>query len=348
MGAVFFMAFLAILFFVAVFFILASIVIIAIWKTRKRKGKNPKKWWLVIPTALLIINVLVAMLPVGYIGFLRFANSTNRKPVIYAKSEIMLVWPMGEHESTQAYFEMDGIKYIRFRESFSNDSFFLDYGDERLGEPVANIKNNPAASNAFNEFMTWLLTGSTTDKLSISTIFPIINDNEFELYHCNANSGINAYCPEEKSNSIKAYYSDKSNYDTENPICKYTVFASSEDWNDENSRPHNDIKRTIILKAGVFDELYLLYDTDQDIQRIEIPQKYLDISEKAVPGTPFLGYDERWLTAYSKDGLAYRHVVLALIDDKVYIERGSGYGYIGGYPLSSETNQYIIDNVFMR
>ena len=74
MGVLFFMIFLAILFSIAGFFIIVNIIIIAVWKLRKREGKNPQKWWLILPTIFLVVNIIVAFLPVGFIGFLCLAN----------------------------------------------------------------------------------------------------------------------------------------------------------------------------------------------------------------------------------------------------------------------------------
>lgn len=209
MGAVFFMAFLIILFFIAVFCILLSIVPIIIWNIRKRKGKNPKKWWLILPTILLIINVIVAMLPVGYIGFLRFANNANEKPVIYADSGKVLYWPMGEYEPTTSWFEMDGIKYERVS-GWLNDSSFLHNGEELLGKPVANIKYDPSHTSAFNNFMWILLSGKTYSEQNISTLYPIKNDYGLDLYYaknCPGSATIagGAFCAADDLASIESF-----------------------------------------------------------------------------------------------------------------------------------------------
>jgi energy-coupling factor transporter transmembrane protein EcfT len=343
MGALFFMAFMAILFFIAVIFIFVSSIIIIIWNIQKRMGKSPKKWWLVVPTVLLIINVIVALLPVGYVGFLRYANRTLSRPVIYAESGKMLYWPMGEYEPTKNWFEMEGANYSRFRRGFADDPFYLDYGDDKLGEPVANIMNNPEDSNAFNDFMTKLFTGSKMNESTISTVYPVINDNGFEFYHINISAN-NAYCPEEQLDSIKAYYMDIANYDTLNVTCEYMVYAEAEGLAKRDAAPYNKIEKNITLRAGVFEELRSLLDSGQNPEHIEIPQKYRDIGE--VPGTPLFGYEQRELKAYSQDRMAYRYVSLALIDGVVYAESSSGYDYINGYPLSDEITQYLIDTVF--
>lgn len=196
MGAVFFIGLLAILFFVALFFIIANIIIIVIWKVRKRKGKSPKKWWLILPVVLLVINIIVALLPVGYIVFLRYANEIENE-IIYAQSGVMLTWPLGTH----SYFEMDGNKYMQFRNN--TDPFDFDTDNFTLGEPVANIKPDPAEYGAFGNFMGWFLAGKTMDEQNISTIYPIINDNEFELFYYSY-YGNKIVCPENQIDVIRS------------------------------------------------------------------------------------------------------------------------------------------------
>ncbi|HEY9060804.1 MAG TPA: hypothetical protein VIO64_09930 [Pseudobacteroides sp.] len=105
---------------------------------------------------------------------------------------------MGEHESTTNWFEMDGTKYIQFREGFSEEPFFLSFTDNKHSEPIANIKYNPADSRAFNEVMTFLLTSSTSDNLDISTIYSLINENGFEFFDIRGTSGGEVFCPESK------------------------------------------------------------------------------------------------------------------------------------------------------
>jgi len=353
MGATFFMILMAIVFSIAVFFIVLSITLIVVWNIRKRRGKNPRKWWLVAPTILLIINVIVALLPVGYVGFLRYANNSAEQPIVYADSKKVLYWPMDDYEPTTNYFEMGGVKYVRFREGFSDESFFLDYGDERLGKPVANIKYDPSDSSPFNDFMWVLLSGRTYSEQNVSTVYPVANDNNFDFYYVgnspgSASRASGTFFAENSIDSIKAYYADVANYDTQNIVCDYTVFADSEGWTDQYGQPHKDVKENLILNPEVFNELQSLYDSHQALERVDIPQKYLDIQKAAVPGTSFWGYDKREIFAYSKDKMAYEHVILVLIDGQVYVNSGSGAGYITCYTLSDELNQYIVDTIFVN
>lgn len=114
MGAAFFLIFLAVLFCIAMFFIMISAVFLIIRRVMKRRGKLVKKRWFVIPMVILVFNILVAFIPVGYIAFLRIVNYSAAAEIVYAKSGKSLFWPMDEYESTTNWFEMDGTKYVRF------------------------------------------------------------------------------------------------------------------------------------------------------------------------------------------------------------------------------------------
>ena len=143
---------------------------------------------------ILVFNILVACIPIGYIVFLRVANSNQAVDIVYAESRKALYWPMGEYESTTNWFEMDGTKYVCFREGFSNETFYLCSTEDKRGEPIANISYDPANSNAFNDAMTFLLTGSSREKLRMATIYPLINENGFEFYEVSGNVGNGVFC----------------------------------------------------------------------------------------------------------------------------------------------------------
>lgn len=346
MGAVFFFIFLGILFFIAAFFIILSVILLIIRKIKIHKGNTVKKRWLVIPVVILVINLIVAMIPVGFIAFLRYANTSNAPKIAYAKSGKMLYWPVDEYESTAGWFEMDGRKYVQFQDWSSKEAFFLNTTDDKRGEPVANIRNNRADTNALNETMYMLVAGSTSDKLNVSTIYPIINKNGFEFFEVNGTAGNDIFCPESKLASIKAYYRDISNYDTQNLTCEYNVYTAKKDLEESSDTPYTTIVKKVTAAPKIFEKLCQASDSGQDIKRIKIPQKYIELRKAAQPGTPIFGYDERELSAYSKDEMAYRHVCLVLLDGQVYLEQESGNGYIDGCPLSDEMNRYIIDTVF--
>ncbi|WP_349943858.1 hypothetical protein ABFV83_11105 [Lacrimispora sp. BS-2] len=139
------------------------------------------------------------------------------------------------------------------------------------------------------------------------------------------------YCSESEIDSVKGYYADIANYDTQNIVYKYAVYTNGEEWSGErHDSPYINIDKTVTLNSGTFEKLRQMFDDEQRLARVNIPQKY----------------GERELYAYSKDKMAFRHIYLVLIDGQVYAVEGSGSGYINGYPLTDDINQYIIDNVF--
>lgn len=346
MGAIFFFIFIGILFFIAVLFMIISAVCIIRWQLKKRRGDVPKKRWLVIPVCFLLISVLVALVPVGYIGFLRYANGTQAKEIVLAESGQVIYWPKGEVGPTTSWFEMEGIEYVRFREGFSQEPFFLAVTKEQCGPPVANIKYDPTDANGFNEFMTVLLAGKSTGKLYVSTVYPIANDNGFAFYQIEGTAGNGVYCPKEEIDTMKAYYADLENYDTAHLICDSAVYTDGEGLQKRHDTPYIQIKKEIAVRQGIFAELKEFQDSGQGKVRIQIPQKYSDLDEAAAPGTPIFGYEEQNLVAYSDDHLVVQEVNLALIGGQVYIKIGSDGDSIRGCLLSDELNQYIIDTIF--
>jgi hypothetical protein len=336
MGAVFAMVFLAFIFFTALFFILLNTALIIVWAIRKRRKKSPRKWWLVVSIVVLSLSVLLALIPVGFIGFLRVVNMASAQQIDYAESGKGLRWPLGEDgRMTSRWFEMDGVKYVKFPDYSVDKGFYLKIDKERRGDAVANIRNPPEASNPFNEFMYILLTGSTTDKINVSTVYPISNDNGFEFYQIGGSGGGDLYCPESEYDTIRAYYLDSSNYDTQNLV--------AESFRDVPG----DNPKDIVLSPGVFEQLSQWFRSDQGRERVEIPLKENDSDEVADSEVSQYDYYEEWvLYAYSKDGMAYRNVYLVLIDGQVYTLSESGGDYIIGHPLPDTMNQYIIKTVF--
>jgi energy-coupling factor transporter transmembrane protein EcfT len=352
LGAIFFMLIMIIIFFLAIFFIILNTIFIVIWNIRKRKQKDLKKRWVVVPVIFLIISVIVALVPIAYIGFLRYANNKSKDPIVYAESGTILYWPTGEYGSTTNWFEMNGKKYVEFRKGFSNEKFYLDYSNDKLGTPVANIKYNPSASNPFNDFMWILLSGSKFSDQNISTVIPVKNENNFEFFYVKNSPGSatlagGTYCAEDSIASTKAYYADIANYDTENLECEYCVYTEGKAFSERNGHPYKRVQKNITLKAGTFIEIQRMNDSTQSL-KVEIPQKYRDDDIKAIPGTPVGGYKEKVLYAYSKDKMAKMIVNLVLLEGQVYTGYITNGNTICGYPLPDEINQYIKDNVFME
>lgn len=350
MGALFFLTLVVIVFFVALFFMVLNTILIIVWNVKKRKGKAPKKFWLVIPVIFLIVNIIVMSVPIGYVGFLRYANNTGEDTTVYAETGTVLYWPMGKYEPTTTWFEMNGKKYVEFREGFSNEKFFLHYTDERLGIPIANIKYDSSSSNPFNDFMCIVLSGSTFYDQNISTVILVENENDFEFVYVKDSPGSaslagGTYCTEDTIASTKAYYADIANYDTQNVVCEYTVYTEYKKWGERNGNPYERVEKNITLKAGIFTEIHKMYDSGE-IVKVKIPQKYKDVDEKAVLGTPVGGFWDVELCSYSFDEMAFMHVDLVLVEDQVYASLMRSGDIISGYPLPIEMNQYIIDSVF--
>lgn len=198
MGVVFFLGFLIILFFIALFIIAASIVVVIIWKVRKRKGKTPRKRWLVVPSVFLVVNILVALLPFAFWGFIRSTNNEMANKIVHVKSGVTIYWPIDDfyNTTTQKWFEMDGIKYVMI-DSLNDENVYDNLENYELEDPIANIQSDPSQSNWFNEFMTWVGTGKTAKQLNVSAIYPVKNDKGLRLYEIKGNSGFGIYCADE-------------------------------------------------------------------------------------------------------------------------------------------------------
>ena len=325
MGALFAMMFFAIIFFIAMFFVIANVVIIIIWSVRKRRGKNPRKWWFIVPLIFLIFNVVVALIPVGFVGFLRVVNSYADEPVVYSDSGVVIYWPTEEHNlETTAWFEMDGNRYVSSWNCDFDNKFYIDDNDEKRGEPIANLRYDPKNRDAFNNFMWFVLSGKTYENQndSISTLYPVTNENDFDIYYVNGGMGTGTYFLESDVNAIREYYSDIKNYDMQNLNCPYYDQTENGYW----------IEKEVDFKQGVFEELYSFRSDKQ--------------SRKSFQVDPSEDYKDATVHAYSKDGIAYMQAPLVLVGNKVYAWCGnSGYDY-EGYPLSDEMSQYLIETVF--
>jgi uncharacterized BrkB/YihY/UPF0761 family membrane protein len=139
MGTALFFIFLAIIFVVALFFIVLNSIFIIIWNVKKHRGKPVKKRWLVIPVVFLIINGILMLFPVGFVIFLRIANSSARPEIVYAPSGKVLYWIEDEMGSIPS-FELDEVKYVHIQDARSDDPFVIKYDETQLEEPIANIK----------------------------------------------------------------------------------------------------------------------------------------------------------------------------------------------------------------
>jgi energy-coupling factor transporter transmembrane protein EcfT len=159
-----------ILFFLVLFFITLNVVFIIIWRAKKRRGKTPKKRYIVIPIIFLIISILVELIPIGWVIMVRSGNKSISKNVIIAQSGKIGYWGRkANSDDTFEYFEMDGTTYVHVVDTDSSHTWIL-------GKPAANIKFK-SSEEVFNKILT--LTFGRDDT---STLYTVINDEGFELY----------------------------------------------------------------------------------------------------------------------------------------------------------------------
>lgn len=191
MVALAFFLIMIVLFFVALFFITLNVIFIIIWRVKKRKGKNPKKRYIIIPVTFLIISILVELIPVGWVGLMRAGNKRNSKHVVIAESGEVVYW---EERANGATFKMYGMTYVEVPYSGSSSTL-------KLGKPVANIKSK-SDEEALNKIVSVLFASDFT-----STLYPVINDKDLEIYTIGGNT---IYCPENQKDLVLAYLKEIS------------------------------------------------------------------------------------------------------------------------------------------
>ena len=327
-----FFIFMTILFFSALFFIILNLILIIIWKLRKRNGKNPKKRYIVITTIFLIISMLVGLIPIVWLSFVRAANNRSSKNVIMAESGKIVYWGISKNgDSTIERFEMDGKNYVELGIGGSKNTW-------ELGKPVANVRYK-SDEDGVHKFMGVLFAYNKP-----STLYPIVNNERFDLYTI----GSNIYSPENDKDVVSTYYKDISNYNTQNCTYEYAVFSESKDAEAEKSKTSSDYinkYESVNINKNTFETLYKISDS-RNLETIKIPEKYIDIRNKKNKGDPLWGYDNRRIYVYSKDKVTSKQVELDLIDGQIYRETGTGDGNIKGYRLPNELNEYIKNEIF--
>ncbi len=344
MGAIFFLVFLIAIFLTALLVTVFCSTFLIVLKAGKLRGKSIKKRWTVIPALVLILSIIVLMLPIGFIGFLRYTNNKDFEEVVYAKSGIFINWPTTEYNNPDTnWFETNGNKYMLFNPYLLNQKFTFNITTDNCMEALYNIRYNPEYSDYFGDFMILLLTGKTRDEQDIETLYPVKNESCFDLIYLYHKFGGEVFCHEAEFDLVKSFYGDISNYDTENIIIIKTVFSHEET---ENYNRFTEITTSVNLNSFLFEELLEKKFAGQGINRVKVPEIYIKISDEEKAGTSYYGYERRDLYAYSRDEVANITVSLALIDGLVYLIDESGHGYIKGYPLSGGQNDYIKDKLF--
>jgi hypothetical protein len=349
MGALVFALMMAAILLITSFFILISLIFLIVWIVKKRRGKAPRKRGLVIPLVVLIVNAMIALIPIGFAAFIRHMNSQSAEEVVYAASGKILHWTGAEGELTRR-FEMDGAEYIAFYEYSSLKAFYFNDTDDKRGEAVANIEYPPINRGTVDKALMFLTTGSAEDEIKISTVYPLINENGFSFLEV-TNSGNTIYCRASELDAIDAYYADFSNYDTQNLGCAYFVYG--DEYYKDGSLTHVRVEKDVIMSPDVFEELYRMSGLGQEAVRVEISRRHNEPGNAGPqPGDIASDYYDCDLRAYSKDKMIFTETPLALIDGQAYILRGVEFSsegdYITGYPLAEDMNRYIIDAVFTK
>jgi hypothetical protein len=194
MVALSFFIIMVVLFFSVLFFVTLNLIFIIIWRVKSRKGKTPKKRYIVIPIIFLIIGPLIELIPIGWVGMVRSGNKSSSKDVIIAESDKIVYWGYGANgDETCENFKMDGTTYVEIVYSGLSDT-------SKLGKPVANIRFKSDEA-VLNKIMKSLFARDDT-----STLYPVINEKGFKLYTI----GNIFYCPENQKDLILAYYKNLS------------------------------------------------------------------------------------------------------------------------------------------
>jgi hypothetical protein len=221
---------------------------------------------------------------------------------------------------------MDDNIYVLYNKKYAPYTFCID--TERCGEPVANIMPDPAEVSSYDNFLTRLTSGkSITESLPISALYPVKNDNGFEIYLLDMNCE-EIYYLAERPFIISEFYSDENNYDVINLHCTYETFS------DTGGSPVNTIEKTVVLRPGDWSMIVRMFKNTRNVQSVNIPTT---------------GAESRTLTSYSFDKLAYTYrISLFLVDDKTYVDQDTGNNLTERRctQLPEEVNEYMKNAVF--
>ena len=102
-----FMLLFASMFFIGLFFVIVNIIMIIVWKVRKRRNKSPRKWWFITSTIGLVISILVTLFPVGYIGASIFGSREEK--VDYRFKKVIEALEKKDKEALKAVFSKQAL-----------------------------------------------------------------------------------------------------------------------------------------------------------------------------------------------------------------------------------------------
>ena len=321
MGATFFFIVMILMFITALFFIVASTLCIVVFRCQKKRGKTCKLRWLAIPAVILIVSLIAALIPVGWVAFLRAGNSSAGGEVVEAESGKMVYWGHDENGGgTVEEFTMDGVTYVETIGYGSKDTW-------RLGEAEANIRFD-SSKKLINKLFNTLF--AYDDR---STLYPVINDGGFALY--TIGSGI--YCPEGQAEQVERFYSDLANYDTTNGELGYALYEERTSGAD-GKREYTYEYDLLTLQEGVFAGICALETGEEE--ELQMPEKSAALGSAQRPCELSEGFRDATLYIYSKDGAVSQELWLGFLDGQIYnltqfgaADDESETAVIKGYPL---------------
>ena len=356
------------LFFIIIVLIIALVCVISNARKIKYYGglgydtrnfrQRFKIWMIVLLSPLICMGIVLVTSLIMRTIVIPIAGWDAEKPV-YADSVETLYWPTYKMQVSSSvnsdWFEMGGETYSNISNRLEKEGINLASVDDVLGEPVAIIQYDMYAEQGAGFFILMnAVFAGLLDSNPPMPIYPIINDNGFDLYKINRPAENSIFCPYDQADSIVKFYTayclDYDNYNMQNLKCEYSAYIDEEaktNMSGTTSYPYVHIKANIVFKSGVFETLKQLDDSDQERLRIEY---HIDVNEEEiipVPGTNIFSPDERRIRAFSNDGMSYIMLWLALYNDRVYLVDSISGSAITGLPVPDEYNQDLIDTVFV-
>ena len=330
MGALAALLAMTIIFCTSLFFISISIIILIIRKTQMKKGQLTKKRWLIIPLIILVMNIFLISIPLAFTGFLREANGQVIKDKVYAESGEMLYWPMDNYDTADEWFMKDDIKYV---DVSTADNFLIELDEDMIGEPVANITYKSSHLDFMNTIVSYIFAGCSPEEYSMSTLYQIKTRSSYEFLSLGPETYGTLYCQKNEFDKLNSYYSNISNYDSQNIFEVDYVENTYQTW--------EKTEKKITLEPGVFEKLDNPLEFEQDFEHIKIP------IDNLADNSDNINVKEINLISYSRDKLAQKSVYLVLIDDQVYISQQKFENeYVDRYLLPPYMNEYIKKTVF--
>ncbi|GAB2022712.1 hypothetical protein RyT2_17860 [Pseudolactococcus yaeyamensis] len=337
-------------FFVALFLIVLSTILLLIWRVRKAKGKNPKKRWLILPLIVLILPLIVLILPLivlilsllfeliplGIISLNWQKNRAEMKEKVTLKSKKIVYWNQNNYHT----FVLDGVKYAVI--SADDEPFNFNQDGFSRGDVIANITVSD------DSFSYKLVNGVSERENNMQMILPLKTKSQFLFYGVADSLTVEIRSPyvlAQELPKIQAYYRNLENYDKENVICDALVFGNHNDY--------QTIDKALKLNLEVFKTLADLSQSEENLITVAVPQDYTDIEAQKKKGDFASGFEQWAINVFSQDKVATQSIRLAKIDQQIYRVKSLGTNMEGvegsvleGYKIDPALNAYLLSTVF--